>query len=57
MFGDVYASKCGKGDVITMTLDMTGDKYATLSYKVSGIDHGIAFDNINIERPYSMTFS
>ena len=53
-FGVSYAIKCGNDDVIAMTLDMSGDKYATLSYKINEVDYGNAFEEINIEESYSM---
>ena len=52
---DSYGPPWFKGDIIEMTLDMTGKVYGTLSYKVNGTDLGTAFDYINIGLGYRMT--
>ena len=41
--GDKYGIKCKNGDIIQMILDL--DKLA-LSFKVNGVDYGVAFNNI-----------
>ena len=37
-----------------MTLDMTGNKYGTLSYTINDENYGIAFDKIDIDKEYCM---
>ena len=54
MIGEVYAQKCNQDDVITMILDMTGDEFATLSFKINDKEFGNAFDQIDMNRTYNM---
>ena len=55
--GKEYAVKCTQNEIISMILDMTGDRYATLSFKINDKDYGIAFDKINIHNAYRMIVS
>ena len=54
VFGVKYAVSCHQNQVIEMTLDMTGDQYATLSFKIDAEDYGNAFDKIDIDKEYCM---
>ena len=51
--GQDYAKTCGNNEVISMTLDMTGEKFATLSFKVDE-DYGVAMDDIDLSKEYRM---
>ena len=44
-------------DVISMTVDMTGDTFGTVSYEIRDEYCGIAFDKINIDKQYTMAIS
>ena len=52
--GDNYADKCNQNEIISMTLDMTGDEYGTLSFKIDDEEYGNAFDKIDIDKEYCM---
>ena len=52
--GHTYAKACCNNEVISMTLDMTGDKYATLSFKIDDKDYGIAVGDIDLSKEYRM---
>ena len=46
-----------RNDIVTMTLDMTGTKYASLSFKVNDKDFGVAFQEIDINLEYRMVIA
>ena len=50
----VYGRKWTQDDVVTMTLDMTGDKYGTLSYKINEEDLGVGWDKLDISETYCL---
>ena len=50
-----YGPSWDKDDIITMTLDMSGQKYGVLSYAINGKNLGVAFDQIDIDDKYRMT--
>ena len=52
-----YATRCDMNDILTMTLDMTGDEYGTVSFKMNDTDYGIAFDKIDVNKTYCMALS
>ena len=52
--GEPYADSCCNNEVISMTLDMTGDKYATLSFKIDDKDYGVAMHDIDLSKEYRM---
>ena len=54
LYGAPYGKRVRINHVIEMTLDMTGDEYGRLSYKINDIDYGVAFDEIEIERGYNL---
>ena len=45
------------GSVVSMTLDMTGEKFGIVSYKVDDEDCGVAYNNIPIDKQYIMAVS
>ncbi len=49
----------GRGDIITMTLDMTQSKHPNgiLSFEINNKKQGIAFDNIDINKAYCLAVS
>lgn len=52
-----YAKRCKNNDMIEMTLDMTGNKYGKLSFKINDKDYGVGVDNIDINKGYYMAIS
>ena len=54
IFGEKYTVPCYQNEIIQMTLDMTGDQYATVSFRIDDKDFGTAFDNIDIDKEYCM---
>ena len=57
---DLYGVGWNEDDIITMTLDMTGEvnkKYGVVSYKVNDDDQGIAFKKLDINKRYCMAVS
>ena len=51
-----YLRRARSGDVVTMTLDLTGQT-GMLSYTINGEQPGLAFDSINVHQEYRMTLS
>ena len=52
--GEEYAISCNDNDILSMTLDMTGQVNATLSFRINDKDYGIAFDQVDIAKKYCM---
>ena len=51
-----YGSKWDRGDIITMTLDMTG-KNGKLSFKINNKEQGVAFNDIDNTKQYCLAVS
>ena len=49
-----YAIPCSDNKKVSMTLDLTGDKYGSLSFEIDDKDYGNAFDTIDITKEYRM---
>ena len=49
---ELNAILCNKNDIISMILDMSGDKYGTLAFKVNDKDYQIAFNEIDLDKRY-----
>ena len=52
-----YGTKWRANEILTMTLDLTDDKYGKLSFKKDDEDMGVLYDKIDVNRTYCMGIS
>ena len=52
-----FAKPCEMNNIISMTVDMTGDEFGIVSYACDDKDLGVAFKNIKMDKQYTMIVS